>query len=66
MLRFVAKRFTRDRHSGSEWDGLKTFDVVAPELEKFLRGGGFGEGSADCRTLVGVEILDDTGADGPS
>lgn len=35
----------------------KTFDIEAPALEEWLRGGGLDEARYDIREAIGVEVL---------
>lgn len=58
MLRLIISRKWKDSHSCLETNTFETVDVDAPELEKILRGGGYGESGYDYRSVVGVELLE--------
>ena len=58
MIRFILKRKQR-LVCGAEVEDLYHVDDSIFELEKALRGGGFGENQYDLHELVGVELLDD-------
>lgn len=57
MLRFIIKHQWRDKYIPAEGEDLETVDIDAPELERILRSGGWGEGHFDRRSLTGVEVL---------
>jgi hypothetical protein len=57
MLRAVMRRKMGCKISGMESEQIVTLDFDAPELERALSSGGYGETGFEATSLVGVEIL---------
>ena len=56
MLRIILKREQYDAHSGCREQNFITIDVEAPEVERALSSGGFGESGYDVTHIIGVEV----------
>ena len=57
MLKAILKRSWRDAISGTQGVQYITVDFEAPDVEAYLRRGGFGESGFEAVELVGLEVL---------
>jgi hypothetical protein len=55
----ILVRTNRMQNDGADYASFKTFDVDHPEIERFLKDGGYNEDSYLFRQVIGVEVVDD-------
>lgn len=58
-LRIIIKRSMQPASSNYTDTTWHTFEIAAPEVEEFLRGGGMNPDSFDLRQFVGAEVMPD-------